>query len=207
VAVSVVKNDWNRGGRTLRRLGGRFRGRHNDIHLHLHEIGGQVIVLVVRALLRVNGSNVAAWEEFRAAAESVGIASVRVDVKLADDVDAAFNDRAFDQSQALNLDAPSLLRPVRARVASLAIARGLPSTSSVAVYAQAGLLFSYRTSRLNAARRGASLVDKILKGARPEDIPVEQASVFDLLLNVTTAQQLGLAIPASVAAQVTQWVQ
>jgi len=71
---------------------------------------------------------------------------------------------------------------------------------------QAGLLLGYGANKPDEARRAANYVDKILKGARAGDLPVDQPSVFDLVVNVATLNALGLTIPPSVVPQVTQWI-
>jgi putative ABC transport system substrate-binding protein len=79
----------------------------------------------------------------------------------------------------------------------LALGARLPTMSSVREYVQAGSLMSYGPNFPDLWRRAAELVDKILRGAKPTNIPVEQPTKFDLVINITTAKALGLTIPES----------
>jgi putative tryptophan/tyrosine transport system substrate-binding protein len=98
----------------------------------------------------------------------------------------------------------TLLRP---QIAELAIKNRLPAITDDLDFARAGLLLSYGASYLDLVRRAATYVDKILKGARPADLPVEKATKFDFGINLKTAQALGLTIPQSVLAQANELVQ
>jgi putative ABC transport system substrate-binding protein len=83
----------------------------------------------------------------------------------------------------------------------------LPVIYQSGEYTQAAGLLSYSPSLPAVFRRAADYVDKVLRGARPAELPVEQPSTFELVVNRTTAQTLGISIPADIAAQVTDWVQ
>jgi putative tryptophan/tyrosine transport system substrate-binding protein len=85
----------------------------------------------------------------------------------------------------------------RVRINTLALAARLPTMHFVKVYVEAGGLMSYGPSFADLFRRSADYVDKILRGAKPGDIPIEQPTRFDLVVNLTTAKALGLAIPES----------
>jgi putative ABC transport system substrate-binding protein len=86
-------------------------------------------------------------------------------------------------------------------VADLAMRHRLVSASSLTGFAEAGGLIEYGPDRLEGHRRAAYFVDKLLKGARPSDLPMEQPTRFDLVINMTTAKALGLAIPQALAVQ------
>jgi putative ABC transport system substrate-binding protein len=81
------------------------------------------------------------------------------------------------------------------RIAELALARRTPTVMGFSAYADAGALLSYGPSTRDIGRRSASYVDKILKGARPDDLPVEEPVTFELVVNLKTARALGLTIP------------
>jgi len=83
----------------------------------------------------------------------------------------------------------------RARLAELALASRLPTMAGVVGYAKAGGLMNYGANILESWRRAATYVDKILKGAKPADLPVEQPTKFELVLNLKTAKALGITIP------------
>jgi ABC-type uncharacterized transport system substrate-binding protein len=84
------------------------------------------------------------------------------------------------------------------RIADLAIENRLPSMYSGNEYVEAGGLASYATNNSDQYRRAATYVDKILKGAKPADLPVEQPTKFELIINLKTAKQIGLTIPPNV---------
>ena len=90
------------------------------------------------------------------------------------------------------------------RLAALALERRLPAIAQGREFARAGALMTYAANWIDSARRAATFVDKILKGARPADLPVEQPTTFELVVNLRTARALGLAIPRSVLARADQ---
>jgi len=90
-----------------------------------------------------------------------------------------------------------LVNANRIRINSLALGARLPTMHGYRDYVEAGGLMSYGPSALDQYRRAADYVDKILRGAKPSDIPVEQPTKFDLVINLTTAKALGLTIPKS----------
>ena len=95
----------------------------------------------------------------------------------------------------------------RVRILEFAGRSKLPLVCGWGPWAQGGALFSYGPDLNLLVRRAATYVDKILKGAKPADLPVEQPTVFDFVLNLQTAQALGLTIPPSVLAQATELIQ
>ena len=90
-----------------------------------------------------------------------------------------------------------LVNANRIRINSLALGARLPTMHGYRDYVEAGGLMSYGPSALDQYRRAADYVDKILRGAKPSDIPVERPTKFDLVINLTTAKALGLTIPKS----------
>jgi ABC-type uncharacterized transport system substrate-binding protein len=101
------------------------------------------------------------------------------------------------RADAIYVVAEPLVFSNRARVHTLAMAARLPAIYNSREYVEMGGLMSYGPNFPDMFRRAADLVDKILRGARPGDLPVEQATTFDLVINLTTAKALGLAIPES----------
>ena len=95
----------------------------------------------------------------------------------------------------------------RARIAQLALQRRLPAVFAQREFAEAGGLMSYGTSLPEMIRRSAGYVDKILKGAKPADLPVEQATKYELILNLKTAKAIGLTIPHSVLLRADELIQ
>ena len=94
-----------------------------------------------------------------------------------------------------------------ARIARLAIERRLPTASSVGLYADAGILLSYGANIEDLHRRAAVYVDRILKGAKPADLPIERPTRFGLIINARTAKAPGITIPPALAARADRVVQ
>jgi putative ABC transport system substrate-binding protein len=134
--------------------------------------------------------------EVEAAARILGFAVAKLEIRRADDIDPAFA-ALKGGADALYVCADPLVNTNRVRINSLALAARLPTMHFVKVYVEAGGLMSYGPSFADLFRRSADYVDKILRGAKPGDIPIEQPTRFDLVVNLTTAKALGLAIPES----------
>jgi putative ABC transport system substrate-binding protein len=94
-----------------------------------------------------------------------------------------------------------LLLDNRKRIAELLIRSRLPSISEGTVFPEAGILASYSSNENDSFRRAAVYVDKILKGSKPADLPIEQPTKFELVINVQTARRIGLTIPPNVLAR------
>jgi putative ABC transport system substrate-binding protein len=101
----------------------------------------------------------------------------------------------------------SATRSSRARIAELAIAHRLPTSGTHRGWAEGGLLMSYGTDFVELFRHGAVLVDKILKGAKPANLPVEEPTKFELVINLKTARKLDLAIPPSLLQRADQVIE
>jgi len=162
----------------------------------------------VAALVQpTSAAGVSEWNEFRPAAEAAGLVVERVDMDSAADLDRTFETPAIVRAEALACLSSSLVYPVRARFAELALQRRLPTITNAREFAGDGLLMTYGPNLAAITRRGAVYVDKILKGAEPGSLPVEQPTVFDFVVNLKTAKALGLTIPPSVQPLVTEWIQ
>lgn len=133
--------------------------------------------------------------ETQAAAASVGIHVETVVVSNADALGGAFQETVRRKAQAVLLLQDSLFTLQQARLAELALKRRLPTISGETGFAQAGGLLYYGPNIVDAWRHSALYVDKILKGAKPGDLPVEQPTRFELIINLKTAEALGLKIP------------
>lgn len=136
-----------------------------------------------------------ALQEFDASARRNAVAVHRVAVRNAGEIGTVFESLKQGQDQALIVRSNPLLNEERAQIAELALAGGLPLLASRAEFAEAGGLISYGESLSNLNRRVAYYVDRILKGARPSDLPVELPSRLSLIVNQRTAKALGLTIP------------
>jgi len=133
-------------------------------------------------------------EEVQVAAHAFGVETAPVDVRRADDIALAFatlNGRA----DALYVTTDPLFNVINLAVSDLAIKARLPSVHSFREEVVAGGLISYGPSFSDLYRRAAELVDKILRGAKPGELPVEQPTKFDLVINLKTAKVLGLTVP------------
>ncbi len=131
------------------------------------------------------------------AARALGLQLHAVEVRGADELDTAFATMARAGADALKvLSDPALMDTLLGQVADLATKRRLPAMYDWKMYVEAGGLMSYGPSLPDSHRRAATYVAKILKGANPADLPVEQATKFELIINLKTAQALGITIPS-----------
>jgi len=139
-----------------------------------------------------------AIKKIKAAAGPLGVQLQSVEVGKLEELDGAFAAMAKERVNAVLVIADGLFGLHRKRVAELAARNRLPATYGLSESVEAGGLMSYGPNRLDAYRRGAFLVDKILRGVKPADLPVEQPTKYDLVINLKTAKALGLTIPPSV---------
>jgi putative ABC transport system substrate-binding protein len=133
--------------------------------------------------------------DYEAAARVLGVQLLPLEVGGPDDFVGAFQAATQGQAQALIMAQGALFLTQRARLAELALASRLPTMSGETGYAEAGGLMHYGPDIPGSFRRVAVYVDKILKGAQPADLPVEQPTKFELVINLKTAQALGITIP------------
>lgn len=131
------------------------------------------------------------------AGRTLGIEMTRVEIRVAGDFDNAFRSAATGGARAVVLQDDPLTRSARTQIAELALKHRLPVSTGVPEVAEAGALIAYGPDRVDMSRRAAGFADRILKGARPADLPFEQAAKLDLILNLKTAKALGLTIPQS----------
>jgi putative ABC transport system substrate-binding protein len=102
-----------------------------------------------------------------------------------------------ERAQAFVVLSDPVLANYRGQIAALAVKNRLPAISTTREYAEAGLLLTYGNNIPDQFRRSAALIDKIFKGAKPGDLPVEQATKFEFVINLKTAKALGLDVPPS----------
>jgi putative ABC transport system substrate-binding protein len=124
------------------------------------------------------------------------MAIIPVEPSTVQGIEDAFRRLAKDQVQAILVAPDALFFSERDRIAKLAFANRLPSMFAQREYVDAGGLMSYGESLREFLRRAASFVDKIFKGAKPADLPVEQPTRFHLVINRKTADALGISIPS-----------
>jgi putative ABC transport system substrate-binding protein len=124
-----------------------------------------------------------------------------LELKAPKDIEPAFEAATKGRAGAVLAQAAAVLLSHRARVAKLAVKHRLPVMYAREEFIEAGGLVVYAASTADLSRRAASFVDKILKGAKPGELPVEQPKKFDFVINLKAAKQIGLTIPPNVLAR------
>jgi putative ABC transport system substrate-binding protein len=142
-----------------------------------------------------------------AAAGSLGLSLQLVEVQSPDDFDRAFSRIATERAEALVVFPSSMLFTERRRIVELAARFELPLMSVSKEFVQIGGLMSYGPDITNFNRLGAAYVDKILRGAKPADLPVEQPTKFELAINLRTARALGLTLPPTLLARADEVIE
>jgi putative ABC transport system substrate-binding protein len=168
------------------------------------ELLHQVVPGLTRLAALTNGNNpstAALVDQLRVAAEPSNVQLNVSDVRTADQLQDAFEATANWPAQALLVLPDYLFYIARAQLAQLAVEHRLPALYTSREYADAGGLLSYGADQADLYRRAAGFVDRILNGAHPADLPVEQPSTFELVANVTAAEQIGLTFPSSILLQ------
>jgi putative ABC transport system substrate-binding protein len=130
-----------------------------------------------------------------------------LNVEGPEDIETAFRGAAKGRADAVLVLSSRVLTAHRAQVAKLAVKSRLPAIYAERGLVEAGGLMSYGVNYADLARRAAIYVDKILKGAKPADLPVEQPTKFELVINMKTAKALGLTIPQSVLLRADQLIE
>jgi putative tryptophan/tyrosine transport system substrate-binding protein len=142
-----------------------------------------------------NSSSASILASTRTAAQKAGLDVVPVDARVPQDIDSAFEVLSRERVGAIKVSSDRFLLTQQQRIADLALKNHLPSIFAERAYVEAGGLMSLGESLKDFYRRAAPFVDKIFKGARPGDLPIEQLSMFDLVINRKTARALGVALP------------
>jgi putative ABC transport system substrate-binding protein len=149
-----------------------------------------------------------AVRETESAARALGLQRQVVEIRDPGEFDNAFAALTTARPDAIFVTGDSMFYQHRARLVHLAAKSRLPTMGGGAgEYAKAGGLMAYGTNLADLARRAATYVDKILKGAKPGDLPIEQPTKFDLVINMKTAKALGLTIPASLLQRADQVIE
>ncbi|HWO06569.1 MAG TPA: ABC transporter substrate-binding protein [Methylomirabilota bacterium] len=196
---------------SLARPGGNITGLSNmapDVTGKLLEILKQIVPNASRVAVLWNPGNPGNEPQLRAAeaaGQALGIRLQSLEARTPDDLDPAFAAMARQRADALVVFADVMLNEQRVRIAGLAAAGRLP-----AVYGQegpAGGLITYSANTPDLFRRSATYVDRIVKGAKPGDLPVEQATRFDLVIDLKAARALGLTIPQSLLLRADQVIE
>ena len=138
-----------------------------------------------------NPTDVPEMGEVQAAADTLGLEVAALEIRRAEDIAPAFEALKGARRRFMSLADP-LVSANRVRINTLAVGARLPTMHSAREYVESGGLMSYGPSYPDLFRRAADYVDKILRGTKPADLPVEQPTRFDLVINLTTAKALGL---------------
>jgi ABC-type uncharacterized transport system substrate-binding protein len=153
-----------------------------------------------------NPFNVLEMDEVQAAARTLGLEVATLEIRGGEDIAPAF-EALKGRAEALYVSGDPLLIINQIRINTLALGARLPTMSIFRHYVAAGGLMSYGPNFPDLYRRAAEFVDKILRGAKPADLPVDQPTKFDLVLNLTTAKVLGLTIPESFLLRATEVIE
>jgi len=153
-------------------------------------------------------ANAASVREIETAARAFGMRiGPRVDVGNPENLEGAFATIMKERAAAVFVVGGTMLYANRTRLADLAVNSRLPMMCSAEPFVVAGCLMGYSTNLADVFRRAATYVDKILKGAKPADLPIEQPTKFELVINLKTAKALGLTIPPSLLARTDQIIE
>ena len=193
---------------SLARPGGNLTGLSNTVGPELFGKQLEILNKTVPKVTRVavvanptNGSSPEHLEATRAAAQALGLTLVALQVKEVSDIDGAFAAMKKERAGALTVLPDALLVGQRIKIADLAVKHRLPAIYGITEHVEAGGLMAYAVNRFEIFRRAATYVDKILKGAKPADLPVEQPTKFEFVVNLKAARQIGLTIPSNVLAR------
>jgi ABC-type uncharacterized transport system substrate-binding protein len=170
------------------------------------EIGGKQLELLKEIMPKISrvavlGRITVNLKEMEDAARALGLQLELLEVRVPDDIEGAFSGAKRKHANALVVPASSLVIAYRKRINDLATQNKLPAVCFAPVWAEDGCLLAYGPDTSEFLRRAATYVDKILKGAKPADLPVEQPMKFEFIVNLKTAKQIGLTIPPNVLAR------
>ena len=175
------------------------------------EIGGKQLQLlkeIVPRLSRVavfgtstRPGNTQTLKEIELAADAFGVKLLYLDVLSPKDIETAFRAASERRAQAVILLSSPVFTSERTKIAKFAAKSRLPAICPQQEFVQEGALMTYSASVSDLYRRAATYVDKILKGAKPGDLPVEQPTKFEFIINLKAAKQIGLTIPPNVLAR------
>jgi putative ABC transport system substrate-binding protein len=143
----------------------------------------------------------------REAAPALGLTLVPVEARGLEALEQAFATMARERAQVLVVLSDGVLFNCRGQIGVMAVRDRLPTIAAAREYAESGLLLTYGVDLRDAFRRSASFVDKILKGANPADLPVEQPTRFELVLNLKTANALGINVPPILLARADEVIE
>jgi putative ABC transport system substrate-binding protein len=197
---------------TLARPGGNVTGlslQQTDIASKRSELLRDAVPGLRRMAILLNVGNANAvleLGEIQAAARTLGLAVAASEIRRAEDIVSAF-EALKGRADAIYVVADPLVFSNRARIHTLAMAARLPAIYNSREYVEMGGLMSYGPNFPDMFRRAADMVDKILRGVKPGDLPVEQPTQFDLVINLTTAKALSLDVPPTLLARADEVIE
>jgi putative ABC transport system substrate-binding protein len=197
---------------SLARPGGNVTGlstQFTDLAGKRLELLREIVPSLRRFAIMANAGYPAAvleMAEVQATARTLGIEVATLEIRRAEDIAPAF-EALKGRAEALYVCAESLVTTNRVRINTLALAARLPQMHGVREYVEVGGLMSYGPNVPDLWRRAADYVDKILRGAKPGDLPVEQPTKFDFIINLTTAKALGLEVSPSLLARADEVIE
>jgi len=199
---------------SLARPGGNVTGMSGSAGLEIVakqlELLKETVPKIRRVAILSNPANAyhpLANREVTVAARSLGVQLQLLEARGPTEFDGAFAAMATERAGGLLVVSDAIFNSNRTRLADLAARSRLPAAYGVRESVEAGGLMSYGTSFLDLYRRGAAYVDKILKGAKPADLPVEQPTKFELVINLKTARALGLEVPPTLLARADEVIE
>jgi putative ABC transport system substrate-binding protein len=203
-----VANGW---ARSLSRPGGRFTG----LFLDLPELGGKQIELLKEAIPTLSRVGVL-WDSAvggvqlratEAAARAAGIILHPLPIRRPDDFRAAFDRAVREGLQGIIILSSPIILGQRTQIADLAIDHRMPTISLFTLFPKSGGLMAYGPNLPEMYKRAANYVDRILKGAKPGELPIERPSRFGLVVNLNTAKTLGLTVPSTLLARADEVIE
>jgi putative ABC transport system substrate-binding protein len=198
---------------SLPRPGGNITGlslMHSDLVGKQLELLKEVVPKVSRVALLGNPANpnyASLVRHGQDAARALDIRLQPLEARNSSEIDSAFAAITTERAGAVIVLADGVLVNNRTRIADHAVRRRLPTVFGLSEFAEAGGLLTYGPSLANAFRQAATYVDKILKGAKPADLPIGQPTTFELVINLKTAKALGLTIPPSLLLRADQVIE
>jgi putative ABC transport system substrate-binding protein len=159
------------------------------------------------AVLKSPGSPAADLQNLQTAVQKAGVDALVIEASTVAEIENAFTRIAQERVRGAIFLASSTFSTQRHQIAELAIRNRMPSVFTTRSYAEAGALISYGSDYADQVRSAATLVDKILNGAKPGDLPVEQATKLELFINLKTAKAIGITIPKELLLRADQVIE
>jgi putative ABC transport system substrate-binding protein len=154
-----------------------------------------------------NASTVQKLKQIEAAAATLGVQTQSLDLRASGDIEKSFQLAAQFGAEAVMTTEDAIQITYRARVVDLATRQRIPVASEFGEFAHAGAFMSYGPNILDSFRHAGDYVDKVLKGAKPADLPVEQPTRFELIINLNSAKALGITMPASILSRADEVIE